>query len=298
MKKLPLVFLLLCLLAACGRPPQAPSTPQEEIPLFTDTDIDKAVIQVPRSTINLFGIEGGSSHDGTILPALSDIQGNLNTQAVLPNTSGFVYYINSVVKTGKGGTTFTVYTLLRHNQATNVYIPIYSGLRQIHSVAGSLDGNLVVVSMRETTSAGSDFEIFLLEVSNPGNPFVVQQTADSVDNTHVSMSHNRSRIAYEEPIANIATVIIVRLNGILSVSRSVLTQTQPQRQPSLSGDSKYLSLVRDLTTGEDRVLVYDIALNRYTAVVTSPTLLEHPSLADNGLKVAWLEECNDGPNFS
>jgi hypothetical protein len=35
-------------------------------------------------------------------------------------------------------------------------------------------------------------------------------------------------------------------------------------------------------------LVYDIAISRYTAVATSPGLLQHPSLSDNGLKVAWL----------
>ncbi len=293
MKKPLFVFLILCLLAACGRSPQAPTQPSEDKPLFTDADIDKALFQAPQEMKNLVGLEDNQASEGEMLPALAEIDSGLSSQTVLPNTSGYVYYINSVVKTRKDGTTFTVYTLFRHHQTLNIYIPIYSGLRQIQSVSGSLDGNLVVVSMRETTSAGSDFEIFLLEVSNPGNPFVLQQTSDNIDNTNVSMSHNRSRIAYEEPIANVATVIIVRLNGILSVSRTVLTQPQSQRQPSLSGDSKYLSLVRDLTTGEDRVLVYDIALNRYLAVFTSPALLEHPSLSDDGLKVAWLEEFND-----
>lgn len=53
MKHLLFVSLLLCwVLAACGKPAQ-PVTPPEEQPLLTDVDFDKAVLQLPNETLEL-----------------------------------------------------------------------------------------------------------------------------------------------------------------------------------------------------------------------------------------------------
>jgi hypothetical protein len=155
-------FLLLSLgivvlLAACTNPAKVPSpNKSKEIPLISDADIDKARLEVATSSSTLIGIEGDSSPEGATLPALPDSQGDLSTQAVLPNTSGFVYYVRStLVLDGP-----FLYQVFRHNQKTDAITLLYSGIRAIQSVAGSLDGKVIVVSMRETTAMISDYDGF------------------------------------------------------------------------------------------------------------------------------------------
>jgi hypothetical protein len=301
MKLLLGVLIFICLLlAACGRPTQAPVTPDEgvkETPLLTDADIDKASVQVLGETKELLGIEGGESPVGEMLPSLADkpSQGGLNPQAVLPNTSGFVYYLKFNPNPIKGPALYSIY---RHDQQSDALVLVYSGNRAIQTVAGSADGKIIVVSMKETTPAISDYEIFLIAFDEFGNPGVIQFTNDTLDNINVSVSRNFSRFAYEEPVFGVATVKVVRHKGSFQFSTTVLSSSsEAQRQPSLSGDGRQLVLVRDLANGTDRVLTYDIALNRYVSVVTSSNSLEYPSLSDNGLKVAWLENSTSDQIF-
>jgi hypothetical protein len=289
MKSLVFAIVISCLLLlACGRLTQAPVTPEEGNPIFTDADIDSAQLQIPADVKTLVGVEEDTIAQGTsgLVEGSSDLdpQG-LGPQAVLPNTSGFVYYARFLL--GFNGA--NSYSLYRHDETTDVYTLLYSGDRQIQSVTGSADGTVVLVSMRETTSSSSDFEIFLLSLSDPNNPVIIQFTNDSVDNINVSMSRNFGRFVYEESIAGIPTVIIMKNNGFLSFSKTILTNTLGQRQPSVSGDSRYVSLIRDLPNGNDRIFTYDIALNAYQNVATSTAFLEYPSLSNDGLKVAWLE---------
>jgi FG-GAP repeat len=277
----------LVVLSACSQPSPA-SVPNEpkETPLITDADIDRAKLQIATSSTNIVGIEGGEASPGELLAPLADSQGDLSTQAVLPNTSGFVYYLRREGNASSG----YIYTILRHDQQSDVITPLYIGDKQIQSVAGSRDGSVVVVSMlKKLKDNTSHYDIYLFLVSNPASPTVLQLTNDSVDNINVSMSNDIRRIVYQESVAGVTSVILRKINGFISYDRTVLSNTQPQRQPSISGDGRHIALVRDLANGNDAVLSYDIALNRYTAVATSPALLQHPSLSNNGLKVLWLE---------
>lgn len=284
MKSIVFVLVLTCfVLSACGRQSQAPAAPVEETPLFTDADIDNAQLQMPAEVKELVGLEEGTTAQS--VPALTDGSSELSPQAVLPNTSGFAFYVQ-YFQSFVGGTPYSLY---RHDQGTDSRTLIYSGDRQIQSVTGSADGTVVLISMRETTASTSDFEIFLLSLSDPNNPVIIQFTNDTIDNINISMSRNFGRFVYEESVAGIPTVIIMKNNGFLSFSKTILTNALPQRQASVSGDSRYVALVRDLPNGNDRVFTYDIALNSYLNVATSTTVLDYPSLSNDGLKVLWLE---------
>jgi FG-GAP repeat len=279
------IVLIVGLLAACGQPPQAPNTTPNEHPLFTDADIDKAQLQIPTEMTELVGRDEGTASEGQILPALADSSGELSAQAVLPNTSGFVFYVQYL----PGFNGADDYSLYRHNQRTDTRELIYSGNRYIQSVAGSSDSTMVVVSMRETTDATSDLDIFLFNVSDPANPAIFLLSFDSVDNTNVSMSADANRIVNEEPVAGKASVVLRTKQPFALYTSAVLTNTLPQRQPSISGSGQYITLVRDLANGSDRVLRYTLASNSYLTIATSTAVLEYPSISNDGNKVLWLQ---------
>jgi FG-GAP repeat len=287
MKQWLFVFVLLCLvLAACGRSTQTPTATPEETPLFTDADIDNAVLQLPISTTDLIGLEEVESPEGEGLPDLLDSESALSPRVVLPGTSGFIYYVSSIFDFGTGG---LVSSLYRHDQGTDTYTLVYSGDRYIQSVAGSSNGNFIVVSMRQTTDPNSQFDIYFLNVTDLANPAVFRRTFDTVDNTNVSMSRNFERYTYEESVSGKAVVVIAENDEFFNPTLTTLSNARPQRQPSLSGDGRHLALVRDLADGRDQVLSYDVEQNRYSAIVTSSATLEYPSISDNGLKILWVQ---------
>lgn len=59
-----LVLLVSLLLTACGQPVQAPTTTTQEKPIFSDADIDKAMLQVANEVKELVGIDEGSIPEG------------------------------------------------------------------------------------------------------------------------------------------------------------------------------------------------------------------------------------------
>jgi hypothetical protein len=286
--KLFMVVLLSCcfLLAACGQPAQAPATPKEEQALLTDADVDKAQRQAPTETKEIFGTEEGETPEGLTLAALPDSNaGELSAQAVLPGASGFIFYVEYLP--GLNGENF--YSLYRHDQTTGAVTVVYSGDRQIQSVAGSADGIFVAVSMRETTNVNSDYDIFLFNVSDVANPAIFLLSYDNVNNTNVSMTTDATRIVNEQPVAGRASVVLRTKQPFALYDSVTLMSTLPQRQPSLSSNGQYISLVRDLADGSDRVLRYTVATASYLTVTTNAVVLEYPSLSQNGDKVLWLQ---------
>jgi hypothetical protein len=297
----PFMFILVlvaCLLAACGQNTQAPTPLDEEIPLLTDADIDKAQLQVSSEVIKLVGSEEGLALKGREVPALADGQSELSTQAVLPNASGYVYYAQ-FNQTPVVGT--VPYSLYSHYQGFDSRTLIYSGFRQIQSVAGSLlDFNSfsVVVSMRETTSPTSDFEIFLIMFGEFGEESTVQLTSDSVDNINVSMTADASRIVYEESVSGGATVVLRTRQAFASYNTAYLINPSPQSHPSISSSGDYITLVRDQLSGNDSIQRYIIPSNTYLTVASSTSLtntFDFPSISGDGLKVLWLQNSTVQP---
>jgi hypothetical protein len=237
MKRLFLSLGIAALLAACGSPPRVPN-PSEETPLLTDADIDKANLGTVASSTTLEGLESGEASAGELLAPLADVQSDLTSQAVLPNTFGNAYYLR---RSGSASTGYS-YFAYRHNQQSDAVTLLYSGSRQIQSIAGSSDGKLVLLSMRQSTATTSDYEIFLLNFLLSSDPTVTNLTNDAVDNNNVSVNRSFSRIAYEEPVGGLASIIIAQLSSFTSIVKTTLTQTQAQRQPSVSGDGRQLAL--------------------------------------------------------
>lgn len=287
MKLLLVVLMLICtLLAACGGPIQAPATTPKETPLLTDTDIDKAQFQMPTEVKELVGIEGGTAPEGREVPALLDSQEDISTQAVLPNTSGFVYYLKFDQTPVVGTVPYSIY---RHDQKTDTQTLIYSGSRAIQSVAGSADGNMVVVSMKETPDKTSDYDIYLLNVSDVHHPVAFLLTNDTVNNTNVSMTADANRIVYDQPVAGKATVVLRTKQPFAGYNAVFINHADPQRHPSISQNGQFITLVRDLSWGNDFVLTYNLTTSGYRGVVSNAGLLEHPSISSDGNQVLWLE---------
>ena len=58
----------------------------------------------------------------------------LSSQAVLAGASGMLYYL------AHNPTTADPYRVFRYNQVTDTITQVYSGVKEIQSVAGTLDG--------------------------------------------------------------------------------------------------------------------------------------------------------------
>jgi hypothetical protein len=284
MKRLGVFVLCLLFLVSCSTPVSPPLPTQEKF--FGDTDIDKAVLELAASTEDISPPE-----NVTELPVpLSEgspteaVAGDLNTQAVLPAVDGFIYYIRHEPGIANP------WSVERVNQANDLKSTVYAGQREIQSLGGSLDGNTVVLSMRESMSTTSDYELYRLNVSTK----VVQRlTNDSVDNINVSMSANGVIVVWQQPEAGVLSIFFRsydRLSGgvFSEISQKRLAYPTPSREPSVSSNGKYLVYVHDRPTGQDQLWRYDIQTNEYKAIYTHPTILEHPSVTDDGNRIMFL----------
>ncbi len=224
-------------------------------------------------------------------------ENELSSQAVLPNAYGVVFYAQQYKGPIIGVKPYNIY---RHDQDFGEPALIYSDFREIQSVAGSMDGDpitsrgSVVVSMRETTNPRSDFEIFLITFDEFGRPTTFQLTSDSVDNTNVSVSGDRSRIVYNQSVSGKDTVVLRTRTGFASYNSVILSATHPQRHASISINGQYITFVRDWSNGIDHIMKYTIATNTYLWVATSRASSEYPSISSGGEKVMWLEKGQNG----
>jgi hypothetical protein len=305
MKQMLFVFTLLCLLTACGGPTQTPATTTAEKPLLTDADFDKAQLQIADDVKELVGMEEGMALAGQELSPLADIESELSNQAVLPNASGVVFYIghSQIISDFR-------HRIYSHDQQIDQRVSIYSGFRKIQSVAGSMDGDpitsrgSVVVSMREKPEPngpipGNDLEIFLITFDEFGRPTIFQLTSDSVDNTNVSVTADRSRIVYQQPINGKDTVVLRTRQGFASYNSVILSATHPQRHASISINGQYIALVRDPVSGNDSIQRYTVATNSYLGVGSTGTgnTFEFPSVSADGQQVLLLRNSTTRPQI-
>jgi hypothetical protein len=163
-KRLSTFVLSVVVLSACFQAPPPEAQPElpvsDETPLFTDTAIDNASEDLGVSD-SLEGIDDPNQPptDEAIQGATAG-EGDLTTQAVLTGAKGLVVYIwNNPADATRP------WRIYRHNEVTDVNTFIYGGLRPMTSVAVSGDGNTLLVSMKETTDAASDYEVFQIAVS-------------------------------------------------------------------------------------------------------------------------------------
>jgi FG-GAP repeat len=278
-----IVFVtLFLLLASCTQQPRI-STKETLKSIFTDTDIDRAEIVVAKQVGKLEGQNMGQTPLGTILPVLPDHTSDFSPQVVLPNTDGFVYYIQH------NPTAVNPWQVIRHDQSTDTQIAVISTQREIQSVAGSLDGNIVMVAMRQTTTTPNDFEIFRLNISSA----VTQRlTTDTVDNIHVGVSADGLKVIWQHLVGGSLETVFLRTYATTTTTSSftevALSSASSQVEPSISGNGRFIVLVR--LAALKTIQRFDTRTSSYLELASTGRFqsFQHPSVSDDGNKITWL----------
>jgi hypothetical protein len=140
--------------------------------------------------------------------------------------------------------------------------------------------------MRATTAINSPFDVFRFVIT----PKTTENLTDTPnDEQDVSISADASMIVWQGMSSGRATIFLREYINT-TFTQSFLNVTSPQIQPSISGDSHFIALVRQITsTNSYRILTFRRSDNVYTTIASSTTLLEHPSVSDDGNKVVWLQ---------
>jgi pimeloyl-ACP methyl ester carboxylesterase len=286
-------IVLSVLLSACFR--QTPPTPQQpietpvpvagETPLVSDVNLDNATKDEGHVT-TLDGAEDNADFvnaDEGVGVDVSETTTEISAQAVLPNAQGYVVY--GWYSANSATTPWRVY---RHDEVSDVATLIYGGLREINSVAVSGDGNKFLVSMRETSDAASDFEIFQITL-NPTT--VTQLTSNTVPDTNVSMSVDASKYVWETDGATAGVRnVVLRNNSVAPATTTTLSPAVHQYQPSITNDGKFIALMRRATTGAYQIYRYELATNLYTLRISSTGELDFPSFSNDATKVLWYQK--------
>lgn len=305
-------FILLALatallLAACST--ASPSLTElkgaEEVALFTDADIDGAVLELAERVEELHAVEESTLPDGveSELPDSLEGEGELTTQAVLPGASGYIAYVRHNPNQNNP------WQLWLSNQSNDAKTKVYQGKREIQSVAVNLSGNRLIFAMKQTTDPDSNFVVYGLNLKYNS---VSRFTSTAYDVKNVSMSASGRTMAWQRTSpANKPEIVIRKYSGSgVTFSESTMAQSAPtgytnlgQLEPSVSGNGKYIVFIRHLKKNFHgdawyyQVVRYDV-LNKSLLVVANSKALSsstarspfnHPSVSDSGGKVAWLE---------
>jgi hypothetical protein len=224
-------------------------------------------------------------------PAATPEEESLTSQAVLPGASGVVYYIVHNPDVAKP------YRVVSYDQTSNTRKTLYSDTRKMHSVAGTLNGFTVMISMRETTSENSDFEIF--QITSPTT--VTQLTTNSYDDINISVTRGSTlpgftpyRMAWETQVpCNLFCIklgIQVRQVSFTGADLFVSGSGDLTR-PTISGNGHCIAFIRR-TGDKSRVELYTLSTNTYSVIAFSnvPNIRYYdPSPSDDCTKVAYLQ---------
>lgn len=256
------------------------------ISLFTDSDLNLASIQTTNYIHEIVGTNIGTNSsdfpDEKELPPLSNVNTELTTQTTIPEATGFIYYIENNPNTSQP------WRIFRYDQSKDQNLLVYSGAREIQSVTGSLDGNIIIASMRQTTTSPIDFEIWRFIL----NPETIQRlTTNLADDINVSTSSSTLKVVWEQPVDGIASIIIrnyvsATLTG--NFTESVLKNTFPQREPSISANGHFIIFVQDLDATTNRISRFDSNTNTYLSVFRNSEPLHHPSISNDGNIALYL----------
>jgi uncharacterized delta-60 repeat protein len=288
-KRLSVIVCLLVVQSSCIQPPptsaQQPGPPTvTETPLFGDADIDNAISDITED-VSLDGSEDTTiPNDGATEVSKPGGEGELSAQAVLSGARGFVVYIWN-----DPADTIQPWRIYRHNEVTDANTLVYGGLREISSVAVTGNGNTLVVSMRETTTGTSDFEVYQIVVSPQT---VTQLTSNTGSESNVSMSGSAGFYAWEDDSTTAGVRNVLLRNNTVSPTTTIrLSATINQTQPSISNDGRFITMMRrDSTNNNYLIMLYNRAANTYTTARSVPDVMEHPSVSNNAEKIAWLQK--------
>jgi Tol biopolymer transport system component len=303
-RRVSVFVLLLVFVSACFQPP--PQSPEvvpelpgaEETPLLNDTNIDQAT-----DDLGVAGTLEGTTDDSGGITLSGDEAGigeapnatDLSPQAVLPGAVGLVVYTwNNSADTTQS------WRIYSQNQATDVTTLLYGGLREIDSVAVSGDGTKLIVAMRETSNVTSDFEIYQITLA----PLTVTQlTNNTTADTNVSMSADASKYVWEGDgtTAGIRNIFL-RNNVATPATTTALAPSFSSTQPTITGNGRFIVLIRPLPFNHTSVYIYEQATNVYTLWATTGTsttdpgyTLTSPSLSNDKSRMVFLRKAPNAP---
>ena len=280
---------LLFLLAACGQPVVAPGhqAARPVSAMVTDDDIDRAVVAEPVLRMELQGTEAPDlhglqqSHDSE---SLMGPNADLETHVVLPGAYGTIAFVRH--NPDLAANPWMIYLM---DQVGDAITLVYGGRREIDSVAVTEDGGTVLAAMRRTLDDSGDFEVYRITLATSA---IERLTTTSHDERNVSMSADGGVLVWEGRNATGAPAVVIREGP----TESTLAVAQGQSQPSVSGNGRYIALIRTLHSGNHRVVRYDRVDGSYQVLwgQEQPVTLSHPSSSDDGSKIAFLEYRPEG----
>jgi hypothetical protein len=274
------VFVLgLVLLAGCFRVKEPSSTDQNESALFTNNELDQAKATTILSELELQGNDLDNIEENIEgAEAPEEMGGDLEAQATLPSVDGYLAYYR------ENGSSYQVWVA---NQKDDSKTNIYSSSYPIQSVAVNGDGKWVAASIQ---NASGYFDVYLFDLNSKT---VINLTkTNNKSELDVSITVDASKIVFSRPSSsglnriNICDYDIFRDTCVLSV----LNVTNEQTQASVSGNGRYISLIRKLPTTQNRVLLYDVSSKTYTTVITLSKPVSHPSPSNDGNSVMFLRD--------
>ena len=283
---LSILLLSLATLIACNKAakfsiPVPESDSETSSALYGSDDLARAKVAKIISVVDLESKDLDNNEE-TMEPLESEesvIEENsdLATQAVLAGVDGNTAYFRSDAST---------YQLWTHNQATNVKTNVYSSSAVMQSVAVTRDGNIVVASIQD---ASGFFDVYVFDNGNP--PVNLTNTNDR-DELDVSITAHGEKIVWSAPLNNGRIKINVCVYNSVGPSCTIsrLGGNVNQRQASITGTGRYITLIRDLNNGNYRVLLYDVLLDTYTTVVSRSDELLHPSANDDGNTITYMRD--------
>ncbi len=256
---------------------QVPGEPNQQVSIYSSEDLAKAN---PVKILSEEEIEGEDLNNGEMNIELpepeEEEESDLETQAVLNGLIGFMAYYRT-----KG----TTYQIWKYNQATNVKTQISNTTEEVQSVAITRDGNIVVASIK---NANGFFDIYAFD--NTGGPPTNLTNTNNKDEKDVSITKDGTKIVWSGPDNSGAIKVkICEYNATAKTCAISKLSRKKQSQASITANGRYILLIRELSNGKNRILIYDIINNTYKTVITKTKQLSHPSGNNEGTKVMYIE---------
>jgi hypothetical protein len=278
---------LVLLLAACST--TQPSTPSEEAnndALFSDADFEGVALDLATWT----QLEPQEEIVERLEPAIqtsnlitANAVGHPSEQQGISGARGLQYFIERNASTQP-------WRIVQTEQwkGVNARKTIYQGNREIQSVSADPNGTTLLVSMRETSSSSSDFEIYQLSVATLR---ITQLTNNALDDINVSMAASPTNVGFStawqgnNPATSRQSVFVRQ-----GLSAFILTNSFAYIEPSFSQNGRYIALI-DTSAPSYRVVRFDTLTTTFQVIHTavSSGSTAHPSVSDDGRKIVWLE---------
>ena len=238
--------------------------------LFNDSDINEATLQLENQRLSREGLSNLLSKTTT------------STSKAKINTLGYMYYISH------NPNDTNPWQAIRYNLDEHSSTTIYAGGYEVQSIAGSADGNIIILNIKHKTKGISNLEIYRLYI----RPKSVHRLTETVeDEINVSSSADGRHVVWQQEDNGFNKIygrIYLDDKATAVYQDFLLDHFKSQRDPSISSDGRYLALVRNISNDSDWIYLYDLYKGDYQLVTQSPDSKMHPSVSANGQKVVWL----------